>query len=588
MFKVVSASPDGDVVLWRTQTQAPTSALAPTAPVLNAWGKLDEPKLRRRAWQTEVNESTPDTLCESLGFHIVQRRPIQNGEILFVKKGKPSKYLVLKYQQPADHAVDATATPGPSVCEIKALLVLHRLMAQRRVAPVFCELWNPSVPTVHAVMRAYVTDLSDWVRGNGRDPGRTCRAKPAYPAPADPSEMWIYTRCAGNALARSPYPSDVKLFNTILRQTLLQVLVGFAQAQRHCLMTHNDLHCGNVMFDHCASGVSRLFVTGAGCFLLPKRAARVRVIDFQHACFMDGNVRVAGIKDDVHNAFSLTYDVWRFCSSLMWEVLRPYYDVVEEDLLALLYRGAHDEPGAVAPKWDAEVHWKPYFLAGPTAEELLGDPAFDRYRCSSDTCADEIYFERTPDPVSQERYLRTLVFQHRGPLPIPRALAYAAFDRPRPAASAEARALLSVWTKNYEGTVMGRVAMYHKHTPAARARFLFMELCLLRTTLDHLWGPLCAHEVELRSGDAARMCALADGIGAVVHAEYAYIARPPFMDDYNSLVLEAARLPCVKAVLSVMPSGSGLSADEEEHLLNIQRDGEVERWRGVFTRLSTT
>jgi hypothetical protein len=583
MYRVAAADASGNVLLWRTPAPAAAGVPPPCAPVLTPWGRPGRHETEAVRLHSPVEDAggDPTAYCEALGLHILSRRKIVHGEVLFVKRN--DEYLVVKHQSAGACVVSEAATPGPAVCEMRALIALNRLMASHRVAPVFCELWAKS-PSTHAVMRAYVTDLADWVRGDGRDPARVCRAKPAYLAPADPCESWVHTRCAGNSLARSTFTSDVRLFNDTLRCSMVQVFLGLAQAQRHCLFTHNDLHCGNVMFEHCNAGVSRLFVTGCGSFLLPRRSARVRVIDFQHACFMDGRARVAGVKDDVHNAFSLTYDVWRVCSNLLWDVLRPYYDVVDEDLLALLWRGAHDEPGALPPRMEAEVHWKPYLLDGPTPADMLSDAAFDRFRCAPTACADEVYFENAPSADVQAAYIRTVVFHHRGPLPVPRDVAYGTLGRPPRRVNEAARSRLAVFARNYEGTVLGRAVMYHKHSPNARARYLFMELCMLQTLLDHMWGPACVAEVARRADDDAETCALADGIGVVLHSDLAYIARPPAMADYNVLVKAAANTPCVLEVLAAPPGGSGLSAAEEEHLLDVRLDGDLERWRGVFVR----
>jgi len=126
--------------------------------------------------------------------------------------------------------------------------------------------------------------------------------------------------------------------------------------------------------------------------------------------------------------------------------------------------------------------------------------------------------------------------------------------------------------------------MYHKHTPAARARYLFMELCLLEQLLDHLWSPSCADEVSRRRLCDAELCALADGIGVVLHAEYTYIARPDGLADYNALVLAAAKLPCAESAAGAAPRGTRLGAREEARLLNARVDGDVARFKGVFVK----
>jgi hypothetical protein len=426
-----------------------------------------------------------------------------HGEVIFFKRD--GAFYVMKRQRIDAPVVDEDTTPGPATCEVRALETINRLMVSRRVAPVFCEQAFPTETAngvVSITMTAYITDLADWIRGDGRDPTRTCVAKSPFHAAADPAEPWLYTRYAGHHLATSPFPSDKRLFNDILRATLLQVLVGLTQAQRHCLFTHNDLHAGNVMFEHCPRGISRLLVTGAGTVFLPRRSPNIRIIDFQHASFdeYDGDTlrgHVSGGRDDVHNSFSLVYDVWRLCSNLVLEIARPYRDVLDTDLVDVLRKGASLQPGEF-PLMAAEVHWKPYLLDGPCPEDLLLHPAFDRYRSTPTTPADTICFERAPDAMAQDRYLRTRVLRHRGMLPVPRSEAYARFAAP--VHHTAGNELLRIFAQNYEGTMMGGATMYHKHTAAARIRYLFIELCLLHRLVQHLWSPICAEEVERRAG----------------------------------------------------------------------------------------
>jgi hypothetical protein len=573
MYRVVSASETGDIAVWRTPAPDTGVALPPGAMQVTPYGTV------------RVPDAPPASPLEQLPVpKNCQRRKIMHGEVLFFKRD--GTYYVVKRQRINAPTVDEDTTPGPALCEVRALETINRLMVSRRVAPVFCEQAFPTETAggvVSITMAAYITDLSDWIRGDGRDPTRTCVARSPFNAAADAAEPWLYTRYAGHHLATSSFPSDRRLFNDILRATLLQVLVGLAQAQRHCLFTHNDLHAGNVMFEHSPRGISRLLVTGAGTFLLPKRSPNTRIIDFQHASFdeYDGDLlrgRVSGGRDDVHNGFSLVYDVWRLCSNLVLEIVRPYRDVLDGDLANVLCAGASLQLGEL-PKMADEVHWKPYLLDGPAPEDLLRHPAFDRFRATPTTPADVICFERSPDATAQDRYLRTRVLRHRGALPVPRAEAYARFAVPEHRGGDE---LLRIFAQNYEGTVMGHATMYHKHTAEARIRYLFIEFSLLHALVQHLWSPACAAEVASRAGSMMKMCALADAIGVVLHADFYYIARPSAMGDYNAEVLAAARLPCVRSVQTAPILGSGLSDADEETLLSGRLDGDIERFRGLF------
>jgi hypothetical protein len=259
--------------------------------------------------------------------------------------------------------------------------------------------------------------------------------------------------------------------------------------------------------------------------------------------------------------------------------------VIDQDVLDVLYMGAHMAPGAL-PKLPAEVHWRPYLLNGPLPEDMLAHRAFDRYRVPVTAAADEMSFERTPCAEAQARYLRTRALRHRGALLVPREAVYAALQPVVPAPPPGACERLRVFAQNYEGTALGHATLYHKHSPAARMRYLFMELCLLHALLAHLWSPDCAAEVARRAAESdAALCALADGIGVVLHADLNYIARPAALADYNARVLEAARLPCALAARLAPVLGSGLSAAREAALLSGTHDGDVERFRGEFVGL---
>jgi hypothetical protein len=617
MYKIVTLSPGP--LLWRTPGPAALSAPVPLYPLLQTFPEpVEEPDdfvdaVVRSTRPVDAMDvpfgalvAPPDGsppqyyadgvhFCRSHDLWLERTRPIATGEILYVRNSE--RYYVAKNQRIERPEVCFDATPGPCATELRALLALRHLMTVKRVAPVFCTLINHEVFTgkslmLSTLMNAHVADVYDWVRGDGRDPTRACPHKPPLPGAADPSAPWILTRCAGHQLASSPHAEDRRLFSDILRAVVLQVLVGLAQGQRHCLFTHNDLHAGNVMFAAPPAGpVSRLFVTGCGTFLLPRRSPAVRIIDFQHACFdlysSGGECvgRTAGYCEDVHNAYALVYDAWRFASHLTLELLRPYYNAVEPDLLALLRRAAQlPADGGPATRQEAELHWKPYLLEGCLPEDLLLDPAFDRYRCTPDTPADAISCEVLPSAEAQERYLRVRVLRHRGALNVPRDVAYAAFPAPKRVVPFGAAERLRTFAKNYEGTALGRALLFHKHTPAARARFLFMELGLLHAVLDHVWSEDCAQEVARRCGSDLEMCALADAVSVVLHSCWLWQARPKALEEYNERVRADARLPCVLRALARPVARTPLTAGEEASLLDVSRDADLERFRGVFVR----
>jgi hypothetical protein len=294
---------------------------------------------------------------------------------------------------------------------------------------------------------------------------------------------------------------------------------------------------------------------------------------------------VAGCGDDVHNAFALVYDVWRLFSTLLLEVLRPHLGAIESDVMALARRAARaPSDGGLPARADAELHWKPYLLDGPLAEELLADPAFDRFRCGLDTAADAIFWEVPPSPEAEARYLAvTTVRRRAGDALVPRAVAHAAFPPARRSVPAGALESLRTFARNYEGTALGRATLYHKHSPAARARFLFMELTLLHAVLDHVFSEVCAVEARARAGSEPLMCALADAVSVVLHASWTWVARPASMEDYHGLVREALELPCVSAAARAPIRRPPVSVAEGDALLDVRVDADIARFKGVFS-----
>jgi len=577
MYTIIEARASG-VAMWRTPAPA-VNAPPVQGRLVDNLGEVAAPSAARELPEADVDvdaliRSATPPFCQSLELFcrerrlaLLSRQAVAGGVLLLVQG---QRRLVIKQQAVQKFNIPHAITPGPGRTELRALVALRRLMDERRVAPLFCRLVSYEVIqtsdlTLSLALDAYAVDVCSWLR----------------PSPNDALPDKVFIKHAGHRLASSAAPGDALLFNSILRATVFQTLLGLAQAQRHCLFTHNDLWSGNVMFEVPSVRTKRLFVTGCGAFLMPRNSPRVRVIDFQHACFdaydEEGALagRVVGYRDDVHNAFSLTYDVWRFSEYLLLELLQPFFAVVDGDLLAFLWRAARfpGAPGvAVPPKTDDAVHWKPYLIDGMVPEEALRDPAFDCFRCAVDTPADEVYYEAAPPPQAQERYLRALGLRNRRTLTVP---------APVRTVVPLARQALSTFAANYEGTMLGRANLMHGHTPRARAGFLVMELMLLNAVLDHVWSPECADEVRARSGDPTAMCALADAVSVAVHADWLWMARPSTLEAYNTLVLRDTRLPCVAAATKLRAEWSDVDAAA---LLDVSRDSDLERFRGAFVQ----
>lgn len=232
--------------------------------------------------------------CRKHGLWMHNSKTIRDGYVLFCSTNDTEKLpVVVKLQGVPPPDVCFDLTPGPCATELRALVALGRLMHERSLAPVFCELWGREVAYIQqqrmlsTTMCGYACDLAAWIRGGGSSEvsHRRCVQQPNFTCGADPFAAWVYSPCAGHALITSKYATDRKLFNLVMRATIFQVLLGLSQAQRHCLFTHNDMHAGNVLFDTRTMKKARMLLTGAGSFLIPSTVPCVRVIDFQHAAF---------------------------------------------------------------------------------------------------------------------------------------------------------------------------------------------------------------------------------------------------------------------------------------------------------------
>jgi hypothetical protein len=588
MLQIVTITADGDPVFWTADSQA-----APRAHSLwmDSLGSITThpvriPTISFRDFDfgglMDVigNNSFGDVheYCRARLLRVTALRRIAFGEIFFAHSDRT---IVVKQQNVDKSNISVAITSGPCGAELSALVALKNLMGSQGVAPVFCELIAFEVfkrkgnTILSTSLEAYGTDVCDWFRGDGRDPQRICVLKPELDSSAEPGAAWVVSRCAGFHLASSTHASDRVLFNDILRATIFQVFLGLAQGQRHCLFTHNDLWLGNVMFEAKLQQGKRLFVTGCGVFMLPKHSPQVRIIDFQHACFDAYSScgmhtgRVVGFRDDIHNAFSLCYDTWRFSEYILLELLQPYYTILDQDLLVFLWRLAHfpGQPGAAPPaRSDDAVHWKPYLTYGTRPEEALKDGVFDRFRCPIDTPADNIVYEKMPPQHAQERYLCAVSVLDAPPCNVPTPL----FPE-----------LLRVFAENYEGTMIGRANLMHRHSPQARANFLVIELVLLGTILDHLWSEECAEEVAKRTSSPLAMCSFADAISVVVHADWLWMARPDFMRPYSELVLLDLDLPCVRSAARRQARGRPFDASK---IKPVVYDSDIENFRTLFKK----
>jgi hypothetical protein len=525
-------------------------------------------------------------------------KKIKDGEVLFVTTSRGNGMtLVVKNQKIGVPDIDFVVTPGPCATELRSLITLNHLMHLRGVAPVFCELLakevyielNTSVRFLSTTMPQYSTDFSAWIYGTGKDPDRHCSGKPPFLTTADPFAPWVYSPCAGHALATSPYKSDVALFNAILRSMLLQVCIGLSQAQRHSMFTHNDLHSGNIMFDTSSIKESRMYATGMGCYLLKPGVPGVRLIDFQHAAFdlydSSGTCvgRTQGYAMDAANSFALAFDLYRLCTYITLALLRPYWSKLDVDIRAFLLKvsqfgGSVDHPSL--PSLSAEVQWAPFLLTGVLPETALLEPVFDSFRCTVTQPANAIFYEVEPSRQAQERYMCARLYRSKNALPAGVLRACIAHT-PTSSHQLGVSAFLHSFATNYAGNAMGRVLLMHKHSIQQKWNFLHIQYSYLNAALSYFWTSLQDEIAQCMAADdrAMNICALMDAVVCCIRLDYAWIARPTTLDAYHALVKKYLAL---HAVQHVIRAPCIATPDALHDVTLCTRDADLSIWRNTL------
>jgi hypothetical protein len=234
------------------------------------------------------------------------------------------------------------------------------------------------------------------------------------------------------------------------------------------------------------------------------------------------------------------------------------------------------------------------------------------FRTDASTPADEIFYQTPPPAEAQERYMasrcvrnfRSFSFLNTEGVdiwqPQCRQTVLEAFKDTiaprRYVPSHNAIRYLEIFATNYTNTVMNRATLYHKHTKSSVSKYLFQELVLLNTTMDHLFSLELVDEVKMRmehANDAPmKMCALADAINVVVHCDWKTQARMENYPDktridesfrmYEHEVEAALKLHHVRTAARRPLAGSRLPADTECRLINIQYDHELEQYRQML------
>ena len=479
--------------------------------------------------------------CKRHNLWMIHKRKINGGVLIFCHNAS-KLHMVIKNQKIDLSVRDfLNVAPGQWCTELTAMTTFRYLMAVKGIAPVFCEMLHSEAyldaraGALLSSMRLarYETNLTDWLTQP------KCFAKPAVNVSADAGDLWTFAPGAGRALALSAHPSDVRLFNAILRAVVFQVFLGLSQAQRHVRFCHNDLHTANVMLSTVMLKGNKKIITGFGTFVLPNNCPTVRIIDFQHSSFdvlsSSGDLvrRIRGFQTAWSNERGFFYDVWRFSSHLLMDGLFHLLPAVDTDMKEFLWRAAQlpGEPRSPPPRIEANRHWTPYLLRGVVPEQIISDRhgPFQCFRGDRNAVAAHTFVERG-DGVFRcdaQRYMRTVFVQS---FPTQRSLArYTEKLKPRPAASSRDAALASALTI-YVGNYCKRVSVtmssnMSSFTVGERAAYLFRELEMFQLGFFILWAQPEALAEELAAGGPMQACAAADAVQCVLRSDLLWTHR---------------------------------------------------------------
>jgi len=557
---------------------------------------------------SSVRDAPPDVFVDDLSYckrhdlWLQAKRKIAGGVLLFVRSRNGAR-LVIKNQKIDVSARDfLMITPGQWGTELLAMVTMRALMAIKGTAPIFCEMLHNEmfldarVGALQSSMRLsrYDANLMDWLVQP------QCFSKPPVNVSADAGDLWTFSAGGGRALALSSHPSDVRLFNAILRAIVFQVFLGLAQAQRHVRYCHNDLHTANVMLTTTMLQGSKKIITGFGTFVLPNNCPTVRIIDFQHSSFdvvsSTGEFvrRARGFQTSWSNERGFLYDTWRFSSHLLLEGLFHLLPFVDADMQTFLWRAAQmpGVPHMPPPRIVAQRHWTPYLMRGLLPEQIVCDRSgpFQCFFGDPNAAAVHIFVERGDDvfPCAVERYMRTVFVQT---FPSQRSLAHYAERlpaRPEHAASDAAFAEnLKCFVINFQKrvaiTLSSSMSMF---TVRERAIYLFRELEIFQLGMHVLWKLDGATLANLASGGPMLVCAAADAAQVVMRSDLHWTHRAAgdshvaFFDAVKSLLRPDG--PIVRAAANKLPISlpchttlSDFLCAEHEHHLEALKGREV-------------
>ena len=192
---------------------------------------------------------------------------------------------------------------------------------------------------------------------------------------------------------------SIDLINSFIKGVIFQVVGGVSQLYRHTRFVHGDLHCRQVLFLRRGAGSiysNRNYTLNNEKFtLIRERYPSVCIIDLEHCTYIKDNVEYSGHVDGYCNTVDGSYDLYRFCSSLMYHscitmkhVWHRIYPETREFLLEhskvpeeLCGRYLH--PVTPPPQW---ALFTPNMMNCMNCDMVMTSKIFDVFRGSSNIC----------------------------------------------------------------------------------------------------------------------------------------------------------------------------------------------------------
>ena len=205
----------------------------------------------------------------------------------------------------------------------------------------------------------------------------------------------------------------IDLVNEFLISAIFQVVAGISQLYRHSRFVHGDLHCRQVLFVRKRIGSlytdRRFWVRSTEYMLRREKHPSVCLIDMEHCTFVQGGIEYSGHVDGYCNTSDASYDLYRFCSSLVYYSCLTHEGVwnrVSADTRRFIVKHArladmidHDSPVAphrppIPPPW---AMFTPHLVGACTCEEAVHDVIFDRFRVSNTASSSPEHAEKAPE-----------------------------------------------------------------------------------------------------------------------------------------------------------------------------------------------